>query len=69
MSAGNNSPWMVVREAAEYCRCSEKTIYRAVDANQLKAARVGGRRALRFRAEHLDHWLDATVPQEGTPSP
>ena len=34
-------------------------IYREVKANRLKAARVGGRRELRFLATWIDDWLIA----------
>ncbi len=54
-SAG--TPWLTVREAADRARCGTKLIYREVKANRLKAARVGGRRELRFLAEWIDDWL------------
>ncbi len=47
--------WLKVREAADRARCGPKTIYRAVRSGQLRAARLGGRRELRF----LDSWIDA----------
>ena len=58
------SPWMVIAEAAAYLRLSSKTIYRAVEADQLRAARVGGRRSLRFKAEWLDEYMERCAPQE-----
>ena len=51
------SPWLTVREAAARARCGAKLIYREVTAKRLQAARVGGRRELRFRAEWIDDWL------------
>ena len=51
------SPWLTVKEAAERARCGTKLIYREVTAGRLQAARVGGRRELRFRAEWIDDWL------------
>ena len=33
------------------------TIYRAVQRGQLRAARIGGRRELRFLASWIDSWL------------
>jgi excisionase family DNA binding protein len=49
--------WLKVREAADRARCGPKTIYRAVQSGQLRAARVGGRRELRFLASWIDCWL------------
>ena len=52
-----SSPWLTVSEAAARARCGVKLIYREVTAKRLQAARVGGRRELRFRAEWIDDWL------------
>ena len=54
---GALSPWLTVGEAAARARCGAKLIYREVTAERLQAARVGGRRELRFRAEWIDDWL------------
>lgn len=51
------SPWLTVKEAAARARCGLKLIYREVKAERLQAAKVGGRRELRFRAEWIDDWL------------
>ena len=51
------SPWLTVGEAAARARCGRKLIYREVTAQRLQAAKVGGRRELRFRAEWIDDWL------------
>lgn len=61
------SPWMTAEEAAQRGRCGVKTIYREVRAGRLRAARVGGRRELRFLAEWIDAWLlaHATVQPTG----
>lgn len=56
-SAGAGTPWLTVTEAAHRARCGTKLIYREVKAHRLKAARVGGRRELRFLAEWIDDWL------------
>jgi excisionase family DNA binding protein len=61
----NGSPWLTVEEAAQRARCGVKTIYREVHANQLRAARVGGRRELRLLPEWIDEWLLGTT----TPRP
>jgi excisionase family DNA binding protein len=49
--------WLKVGEAAERARCGPKTIYRAVQRGQLRAARIGGLRELRFLASWIDCWL------------
>jgi excisionase family DNA binding protein len=49
--------WLKVGEAADRARCGPKTIYRAVRSGDLRAARVGGRRELRFLASWIDCWL------------
>ena len=54
---GAPSPWLTVKEAAARARCGVKLIYREVTAERLQAARVGGRRDLRFRAEWIDDWI------------
>ena len=60
--AGNQgSPWLTVKEAANRARCGPKLIYREVQAKRLRAARVGGRRELRFLAEWVDAWLTQHV--------
>jgi excisionase family DNA binding protein len=57
-SGDKSSPWLTVKEAAKRARCGIKLIYREVKAERLQAARVGGRRELRFRVEWIDDWLD-----------
>lgn len=53
--------WLTVREAAARARCGVKTVYREVVAGRLRAARVGGRRALRFRPEWIDLWIEVSA--------
>ena len=55
MSEGTR--WLKIDEAADRARCGPKTIYRAVRSGQLRAARIGGRRELRFLADWIDAWL------------
>jgi excisionase family DNA binding protein len=58
------TPWLKINEAAEYARVSEPTIRREVRGGRLKAYRVGGKKALRFRVEDVDAWLLSwQVPQ------
>src|SRR5207249_595362 len=49
--------WLKVDEAADRARCGPKTIYRAVQSGQLRAARIGSRRELKFLASWIDCWL------------
>lgn len=51
--------WLVTTEAAARARVGVKTVFREVRAGRLKAARVGGRRELRFRPSWIDEWLEA----------
>jgi excisionase family DNA binding protein len=64
--AHSGSPWLTVREAAARVRCGTKLIYREVQNGRLRAARVGGRRELRFRAEWIDTWLDTYATRQET---
>jgi excisionase family DNA binding protein len=60
MSDQTETPWITVKEAARYAKCGTKSIYLAVASGQLRAARLGGRRELRFVRDWLDEWLRAT---------
>ena len=55
------SPWLTVPEAAQRARVGPKTIYREVHSARLRAARVGGRRELRFLTGWIDEWLVAAA--------
>lgn len=59
--------WLTVREAAGRARCGPKTIYRAVRSGRLRAARIGGRRELRFLENWIDDWVigDGGAADEG----
>jgi excisionase family DNA binding protein len=56
-TAHTATPWINVNEAAGRARCGVKLLYREIRAGRLQAARVGGRRELRLRAEWIDAWL------------
>ncbi len=61
------SPWLTVDQAAARAQLGTKAIYRAVRSGRLRAARVGGRRQLRFRSEWIDAWLEATAIAPASP--
>ena len=52
------SPWMTMADAQTYTRRGRRFLARQVRAGRLKAAIVGGRRELLFRAEWLDQFLE-----------
>ena len=56
--------WLTATEAAQRARCGSKLIYREVKAGRLRAARIGGRRELRFLPEWVDIWLLGTAPSQ-----
>ena len=56
--------WRTVAEAAQHVRCGKRTIYLAVQQGKLRAARLGGRRELRFLTEWIDAWLLASSTPE-----
>lgn len=61
MRAEEFPAWGTVADAAKYTGTCARTIYRAIDAGRLTAARVSGRRSLRFKREYLDAWLESTA--------
>jgi len=54
------TPWLTADEAAQRARVGARLIYREVHAGRLRAARVGGRKALRLLPEWVDAWLQHT---------
>ncbi len=53
------SPWLTAGQAAARAQVGCKLVYREVQAGRLRAARIGGRRELRFLATWVDAWLEA----------
>ena len=49
--------WLDVADAAGHAKCGKRSIYLAVQQGKLRAARLGGRRELRFLREWVDAWL------------
>ena len=59
------SPWLTVKQAAAYLQCGPRLLYDAVEKHQCRAARIGGKRAIRFRREWLDEYGERCAePQE-----
>jgi excisionase family DNA binding protein len=59
------TPWLTVKQAAARMQIGTKTVYRLVRDKHLRAAVIGGRRELRFRAEWIDDALERfATPQE-----
>jgi hypothetical protein len=53
--------WLTVKEAAGHAKCGTGSIYLAVRQQKLQAARLGGRRELRFLVSWIDAWLLAST--------
>jgi excisionase family DNA binding protein len=53
--------WLTVAEGAEYAGISRDTVYTACERGELRHARIGGRRAIRLKAEWIDAWLERHV--------
>lgn len=51
-------PWLTVAEGAAYAGLCRDTIYTACERGELQHVRVGGRRAIRLRADWIDAWLE-----------
>lgn len=51
--------WLRLREAAEYCACSQKSIRRAALSGRLKGYSLG--RQWRFTTADLDAWLKSSA--------
>jgi len=61
-TTGPSRGWWTVKEAASYVSCkSPRPLYRAVAEGQLRAARIGHRRNIRFKMEWLDEWMEASA--------
>jgi excisionase family DNA binding protein len=56
-------PWLNVSEAAEYAGLSRDTIYTACEQEELRSARVSGRRTIRIRPAWIDAWLERYAPE------
>ena len=61
MTEHHSTPWLTAEEAAAHLRICIRTLYAEVRAGRCKAARVAGRRTLRFLPEWLDDYLTRTA--------
>lgn len=59
----DKSPWLTPPEAADYARCSVKSVYRAAETGKLRVVRLSGRRKILTRAEWIDAWLLGEAPR------
>jgi excisionase family DNA binding protein len=66
-SALRPRPWLTIEQAAEHAQCGVSTLRREVRAGHLRAFRLAGRKALRFRTSDVDLWVEAgeVVPVGG----
>ncbi len=53
--------WLTVAEGAEYAGISRDTIYTACERGELRHARIGGRRAIRFRQDRPESRAQALI--------
>jgi excisionase family DNA binding protein len=60
-------PLMTVKEVAAYLNVNPMTVYRAVETDTLPHLRLG--RAIRFRREDVDAYLEGPKPVTPTPEP
>lgn len=49
--------WGDINDAAAYAKCSTVTISREIRRGRLSAYRVGGRKLIRLKREHVDAWM------------
>lgn len=62
--------YLTVREAADGCSLTEKTIRRAIDRGDLPAVRPRGTRRVLIDVAVLDRWLEpVAVGQDPVPAP
>jgi excisionase family DNA binding protein len=59
-----SNEWWDVDQAAAHAKCGKGTIYAEVRRGRLRAARLGGRRELRFLPAWIDAWLLASATPE-----
>ena len=64
------TPWLTARQAAKRLQSGVKLVYHEVASGRLRAAKIGGKRAIRIKAEWVDAYREGmAAPIEGTPQP
>ena len=58
---------LTVEQLAHGFQLSPKTVYRALERRELRAAKLGNR--WRIRVEDAERWFDEHVPEEVAPAP
>lgn len=53
---------LTIAAAAEVCAVSRRTIERAIERGELRAAVLGEKSGRRIRSEWLNEWIDARAP-------
>lgn len=61
MSADEYEQLLRVSDVAERCKISVGSVYAAIQAGKLKAARLGSRKALRIKVEEMEKWIQNTT--------
>ena len=61
--SSTESPWLRVKEACVFARCSAKAIYAAVSKKDLRASRIGARKLVIHR-----QWLDEYLEKRSKPT-
>jgi len=56
---GKDSPYMTVKDLADYLRCHQSTVYRLLKRGKLPAFRIGS--DWRFRKDAVDEWVSAMM--------
>lgn len=54
---------LTIAAAARACNVSPRTIERAIQRGELRAAALGEKSARRIRIEWLDEWIDTRAPR------
>jgi excisionase family DNA binding protein len=59
--ATQSKKWKTVKQEADRIQASPETLYRAIRAGKLRAAKINGRRNHRLTEDWTDQWLEASA--------